>query len=382
MSSNRFLDYFCLFLLFSPELSISALPWLDGTLLLLLILLIYRPINKSLLTYAGLLGFLLVFLYLFQSYIKIDAVVEGNVRFEQLRTNGTWGRLNADAFAIDWFFLLRNLIKLFASVVIVSWLISIQNKLLLKRIIITLSLYTLVFYLMVYTGVWSTFVKVFFHQKFLLFEEGDTVHVRDGWVRLDLGFSEPSYLIASLMALSVLFRPKMIQLTPYAIGSLILFAMTRSVSVIVLFAIHVIKTKKAERLNPFLLLFIIAVMLLFNSDFIVEAIRAVDINPSFVFRLLGIFDFSSIGIGNYLFGVRMWDIYVQPPLGNLLVQMGIVGLSIFYLFSRNFMTSTNTIILIAFLFVSPQIYNISFFILILLLKRGNHVEVKRNNNCL
>ena len=375
MGAKGPVNYLIVFLLLSPELSISAFPMLDGSALLLILLVTFSKVKLHLIKYAIVLITVFIAVYLAQAFFGLEKVIEAHVRQTEFRINGTWGRIDLGLMAVDWIFIIRNIFKIISAVWIVSWLSNMNREYLLRVLLIGTFVYSVLFYCLIYVGWWPDIVKNVFYQKFARFD-GIPIHYRSGWPRLDLGFSESSYLVTLFMALALSFNLRDIRWKNFLIFLAILYYLTRSISVFALFSMYIINTKLFVTFNRLSLTLIIVLMFFFQGPYLTSVVLDLNLNPSFVFRLLGIFDFNSIKWSDLLLGLRMWDIYVQPPLANIILQIGLIGFLFLTLISRRMISTNAWLLLTVFLFVSPQLYNMSFYIFILTLVSNYHTDLK------
>lgn len=388
-------DIFVIFLLLSPELSISLLPWIDGYFLLTFFLIIFCKfqINKG--YFKSFLLFISIFLLIlfFQKYFHSDYYfIDTNLVAAKNRDIGTFGFFKIGEISLTILSLIKLLVKVFLGFALINYFSFYKFKskslerfiFLFFRVVIV---YQVLFYAVYYLGFYNNLLSTFFAQKISVFSSVDLIHYRNGLPRFSTGFSEPSFLVSMsfffFMLLPFIKKSKFnfIQKLTLILFPIILYLTTMSTSTILLIAYLPLIFYRSKRI---IILVSTVIIILFHLLYITQYLTFItDLfqnEASVLQRLLRFTDLSTLKVNEIFFGAGLFEIYTQPPLFNLILQLGVVGVLLFCFIYRKNISFYCFLIFLIVLIITPQINSSYNFILFAIVLHINKLINKKNEN--
>ena len=365
------------FLILSPELSFYLLPIIDGYFILLIYLLIYslrNGIKKSTVILSIYSFLILLLIFIFQYYFHSEDTywIRTHTGDDSLRDIGsTFGDYKIGTVYISIKYLFNFFIKVTLGIFIYNFFISVKSQVIYKLCIHILKIsviYQIIFFLLHQIGQLKFITKLFFYQKTLRLDY-ELIPFRYAMARFSGGFSEPSFMILILLwsFMTIIYFSHMHNIKHNILKFIFWFSIitftTIATSSIFLFILLPFLYFKKNVYNIFLASILFTIHLFYfiiDLDFVRDILTY---DPSTVIRFLRYTNLKSLNSYELIFGTGFTYIYTQPPLFNIILQTGFVGLSFFMLlvFTKKLKITFFLSILIL-LILSPQI-GTSFFII-------------------
>ncbi len=102
---------------------------------------------------------------------------------------------------------------------------------------------------------------------------------------------------------------------------------------------------------------IVALNFIFYSDFFKFIIEKYGVTASMLFRFLKIFKLEDFKGLNIFIGQGLFEIYTQPPITNIFLQTGILGILFLMIFKSSKFSWPEVIIIVnCLLLIAPHLY--------------------------